>query len=144
MTDLNNNKVFDYRALRLLIGIIAFAIPICVSLISSVPLPSISASYCSEARDIFVGMLFIVAAFLWAYNGHSKLQSTFSKIASPAAILVAVFPTACEEGISGISSTVHYVSAPILIIILAYFCLGPFRQNIKGLGGKKGRRAVLL
>ncbi len=57
----NNRKVFDYRALRLLVGIIAFAIPICVTLISSEPLSSISASYFTEARDVFVGMLFSYA-----------------------------------------------------------------------------------
>jgi hypothetical protein len=75
MSSSNNRKVFDYRALRLLVGIIAFAIPICVTIISSDPLSSISAF--------------------------------------------------------------------ILFSILTYFCLGPFRKNTKGKGGKKGRRSII-
>jgi hypothetical protein len=60
----NRNPVFDYRALRLLVGIIAFALPIAVPLIASTNLTSISASYYTNSRDIFVGMLFIVGSFL--------------------------------------------------------------------------------
>ena len=69
--------VFNYQALRLLMGLIALALPIAVSLtaILGTPsvsdLPSISYSYHTGARNVFVGALFIVGAFLWAYNGHS-------------------------------------------------------------------------
>ena len=143
MTSSNNRKVFDYRALRLLVGIIAFAIPICVTIISSDPLSSISSSYFTKARDVFVGMLFIVSAFLWAYNGHSKTQSYTSKIASISAVLVAVFPTVCDKCETSTTSIIHYVSAIILFSMLTYFCLGPFRNNTKGKGGKKGRRSTI-
>jgi len=143
MENSNNRKVFDYRSLRLLVGIIAFAIPICVTIISSDPLASISASYYTEARDVFVGMLFVVGAFLWAYNGHSKPQSYTSKIASIAAVFVAVFPTACKSCEPNTTSFIHYVSAVILFSILTYFCLGPFRKNTRGKGGKKGTRSII-
>jgi hypothetical protein len=89
-------KVFDYRALRLIMGIIAFALPFTVSIVSSSTLSLISASCYTEARDIFVGMPFIVSAFLWAYNGHTKFQARASKAASISAIFVALFPTACD------------------------------------------------
>ena len=143
MSSSNNSKVFDYRALRLLVGIIAFAIPICVTIISSDSLSSISASYFTKARDAFVGMLFIVSAFLWAYNGHSKTQSYMSKIAAVSAILVAVSPTVCDNCETSTTSVIHYVSAFILFSILTYFCLGPFRKNTRGKGGKKGRRSII-
>lgn len=68
------SMVFDYRALRLLMGLVALSLPFLVRFIATNPLTSISASYHSEARDVFVGMLCIVAAFLWAYNGHSALE----------------------------------------------------------------------
>jgi hypothetical protein len=136
-----NKKVFDYRALRLLVGIIAFAIPVFVTIISSGPLSSISASYFTEARDVFVGMLFVVSAFLWAYNGHTKTQSYASKIASISAISVAIFPTVCDKCETSTLSIIHYVSALILFSMLTYFCLGPFRNKTKGQGGKKGRRS---
>ena len=134
-------KVFDYRALRLLIGLIAFTFPFIVSLISLSPLSSISASYHTEARDVFVGMLFIVASFLWAYNGHTTGQARASKVASLLAIIVALFPTSCGTCEADLISRIHYIGAAILFGILAYFCFGPFRKNTKGQPGKKGRRS---
>lgn len=144
MTTQNSGTVFDYRALRLLMGLIAFALPFVVWLLSARPLSSISASYHTEARDMFVGMLFVVSAFLWAYNGHSSNEAQLSKVASVAAILVAIFPTSCdlcETG--GMASSVHYLAAATLFAVLAYFCLVPFRRNTKGQKGKKGRRSKI-
>lgn len=124
-------------------GIIALALPIAVSVISSKALSSISASYHTEARDAFVGMLFIVGSFLWAYNGHTSSEKTASSWASLAAILVAVCPTYCDRCEPGSISTLHEVAAGALFSILAYFCFGPFRRNTKGMGGKKGRRSKI-
>jgi hypothetical protein len=147
---MNNNgsgfhagMVFDYRALRLLMGLIAFTIPFVVTIIASERLLSISASYYTGARDVFVGMLFIVGAFLFAYNGHTKAQSYTSKVASLAAIAVALFPTSCDHCTMDTSAAVHYVGAFILFSILTYFCLGPFRKGTRGKGGKKGRRSKI-
>lgn len=139
----NSNPVFDYRALRLLVGLIAFALPITVSIVSKIQLSSISASYHTNARDIFVGMLFIVGSFLWAYNGHSKKESIASKAASIAAVLVALFPTSCDTCDSDYRSTIHYIAAASLFLLLAYFCFGPFRIKIKSKKGKKGRRSKI-
>ena len=143
MTTKNSSIIFDYRALRLIVGLIAFALPFVVSIISSSPLSSISASYHTEARDAFVGMLFVVGAFLWAYNGHTQLQAWASKIASFAAIFVAIFPTTCDICETDIKSIIHYGAAAILFAILAYFCFGPFRKNTKGQKGKKGKRSKI-
>ena len=143
MTNKYSGTVFDYRALRLLVGLIAFALPFVVSLLSSSQLSSISASYHTEARDAFVGMLFVVSAFLWAYNGHSSKEAWASKVASLAAILVAIFPTSCDSCETDIKSIIHYGAAVILFVILAYFCFVPFRKNTKGKGGKKGRRSKI-
>ncbi|MEM7764904.1 MAG: hypothetical protein AAF290_12635 [Pseudomonadota bacterium] len=137
---MSKNIVFDYRALRLLVGLIAFAIPFAVSLIARESLTSISASYHTDARDAFVGLLFIVGAFLWAYNGHNIRQGRASKVASLAAFLVALYPTACDACEPDIVSIVHVSAAAVLFTILAYFCLGPFREHIRNAGGKAGRR----
>ncbi len=139
----NLDKVFDYRTLRLLMGLIALTLPFVVSLVSCSSLTSISASYHTEARDIFVGMLFIVGSFLWAYNGHSTNEAWASKIASLAAILVAMFPTSCDTCKTSLTSIIHYSAAASLFAILAYFCFVPFRKNTKGKGGKKGRRSKI-
>lgn len=140
------NKVFDYRALRLMMGFIAFLLPILTSLIASAPLSSISASYHTAARDVFVGLLFFISAFLWAYKGHDVesarvSDATMSKVAAGAAILVALFPTACDTCKGDAASMVHYLGAGVLFGVLAYFCFGPFRRTTKGMPGMKGRRA---
>lgn len=141
MTTRTDSPVFDYKALRLIVGIIAFALPFLVIWISSKELASISASYYSEARDVFVGLLFIVGAFLWAYNGHTVKQKIASKVAAICACAIALFPTSCDGCELGTAAIIHSVAAVVLFAILAYFCLGPFREKTKKQTGKKGRRA---
>lgn len=133
--------IFDYKALRLMLGIIALSLPFVVTFVARDSLPSISASYFTNARDVFVGALFVVGGLMLTYNGHTTFEALASKVAAVSALLVALFPTskvACE---SSSTSTVHTVAAVVLFLILAYFCFGPFRENTKGKGGKKGRRA---
>jgi len=138
-----SDSVFDYRALRLLIGLIAFTLPFVVSIVASSRLQSLSASYHTNARDVFTGMLFIVGSFLWAYNGHSTKEAWASKFASLATLLVALCPSACNTCDKDIRSSIHNIAAAVLFSILAYFCFGPFRKNTKGKGGKKGRRSKI-
>jgi hypothetical protein len=137
----DSNFVFDYRALRLLVGLVALALPMVVELLSSTPLASISASYYTESRDVFVGSLFIVGALLWAYNGHTSVEKWVSNGAALAAVIAAIFPTTCEVCEADPKSSLHYAAAVVLFSTIAYFCLGPFRKNTKGQNGKKGRRA---
>ncbi len=140
LIDKISHPVFDYRALRLLVGLIAFLLPFVVSIVSAARLPSISASYYTNARDAFVGMMFVVSAFLWAYNGHTPTEAWTSKVASIAAALIALFPTNCYVCNVDTSSVIHSVTAAVLFSILAFFCFSPFRVKIKGAEGKKGRR----
>lgn len=143
MTTKSSDTVFDYRILRLIVGIIAFSMPFIVSLLSSSRLSSISASYYADSRDAFVGMLFIVSALFWGYNGHSSKEAWASKGASIMAILIAIFPTRCDSCETNIKSIIHYSAAFIMFSILTYFCFGPFREKTKGKGGKKGLRSKI-
>jgi hypothetical protein len=129
--------------LRLLVGLVALALPVVVMLVSSTPLASISASYYTEARDVFVGALFIIGALLLAYNGHTSVEKWVSKGAALAAVGAAIFPTTCDLCEADLKSGIHYAAAVILFSTIAYFCLGPFRKNTKGQKGKKGRRAAI-
>lgn len=119
----SRNRTFDYVTLRLLMGLIAFAIPILVTYLAyPIALESISAAYHTDAQDAFVGMLFIVGAFLIAYRGHEPEQGLVSKLGAVAAALVAIFPTS-TIGMPNLSSgPVHYIAAAVLFLILAYFC----------------------
>lgn len=132
----SENKVFDYRTLRLLMGIIALLMPIAIVIFANSTLSSISASYYTDSRDIFVGALFIVGAFLLAYNGHETKQAIASKVAAIAAFCVAYFPTSCDTCEATIETYIHYLSAITLFSILAYFCFVFFRKKIKDSHGK--------
>jgi hypothetical protein len=139
----HTNPIFDYKALRLMLGIIALTLPFIVTAIAQMPLPSISASYFTEARDEFVGLLFIVGGLMLAYNGHTNREALAAKVAAICAIVIALFPTAKACGEPSQTVMIHTVAAVLMFSILAWFCFVPFRKNTKGKGGKKGRRAKL-
>lgn len=133
-------EVFDYRAMRLLMGIVALSLPFVVTYLAGADanLESISESYYTAARDAFVGMLFMVATFLWAYNGHFFYEGVASKFASLAAFGVALAPTkclstgtdvVCNNPLVSAFPAVHGGSALVLFLILAFFCLFPFRKQ---------------
>lgn len=65
--------VFDQHAIRLMIGFIALLFPWVVTFIASRITDSISWSYHTGARDYFVGLLFVIGAFLMSYQGHKPL-----------------------------------------------------------------------
>lgn len=139
------SMTFDYHLLRLAMGVIAMSLPIAVTFMSGVDdLESISVSYFSSARDWFVGLLFVVATFLFAYKGHYVYESLISAVGSVAAIGVAVFPTLCEpktaemckDVVPIIDPNYHNAFAGLLLLVLTYFCLGPFRQQAAKKPGK--------
>ena len=61
---------FDYRAIRLMIGLIAIFFPLVVRIFASKITDSISWAYHTNARDFYVGFLFVIGAFLMSYKGH--------------------------------------------------------------------------
>lgn len=135
------SNVFDHRRLRLFVGLIALLLPLVVDLMAAEQLPSISASYHTGARDVFVGLLFVIAALMLAYHGHTTHESAASKTAATATIGIALFPTTAPMETAGWEAVVHNACALILFCILAYFCFGPFRRRTRGCTGMRGRRA---
>ncbi|MGF1451675.1 MAG: hypothetical protein ACFB21_06325 [Opitutales bacterium] len=139
--------LIDYRLLRALVGAIAFALPIVVCVTAGISLPSISDAYHTPARDWFVGLLFIVGAYLMVYNGHSRLQGVASTLAGLAAIVVALVPTPplTPKGVGAeITESLgwlHFGAALVLFGVLTFFCFGPFYQRAKSKPGKAKRRA---
>lgn len=96
-----SKRQIDYRAMRMIIGAIAFSLPFLVYLLSGdmAKIDSISASYWTDARDVFVGSLMVVAFFLSAYKGSGEggfnWEYLLSKAACVFAVIVALFPTEC-------------------------------------------------
>ena len=52
---------FDYRAIRLMIGLIAIFFPLVVRIFASKITDSISWAYHTNARDVYVGFLFVIS-----------------------------------------------------------------------------------
>ncbi len=73
-TSVDKDMVFDPRALRLIVGLIAFLLPFVVIIVNAKLTSSISASYHTDARDIFVGVLFVIGFLFVAYNGHHDVD----------------------------------------------------------------------
>ncbi len=119
----------DHHTIKLIIGVFAISLATLTSFFSETPLQSISASYYEKgwSRDIFVGFLFAISAFLLAYNGRSTREMVLSKIAACAAIGVAIFPCKCGYHIE-IIPYVHFLSAAVMFVVLAVFCYIFFRR----------------
>lgn len=160
----NNPFLFDHHTIRAIIGLIAMLLPWIVRWRAALSLDSISWAYHTDARDIFVGCLFVMGAFLISYKGHQVILeehevSRFWKwlarfwrgairfriwerkheedlvgwLGGICAIIAALFPTAfctgraCPFDPIGL---IHNLSAVILFLTTAYFCLVAFRLRV--------------
>lgn len=114
---------------KFILGIMVLSMAGLTSFFSDGQIESVSASYYADylPRDIFVGFLFAMFAFMFAYNGKSKLEMILSKTAAVSALLVAIFPCKCEthpELIPGL----HGTFSAIMFLILAIFCYLFFKR----------------
>lgn len=131
--------------MKLIVGLIAVSLGAVCTLLAGKWLDSISEAYVQGgwARDVFVGSLFSIAAFLFAYLGGSKCEAWLSKIAAVAALGVALFPCKCklsppvDEAVRAAGAPlarcaapptmewvpiVHLASAAVLFLVLTVFC----------------------
>jgi hypothetical protein len=146
-------RVINHKTMRVIIGLIAFLMPFAVWLLSEHPrLSSISISYWTDSRDIFVGSLIAVGFFLSAYNGTGRcgrLEKMLSRAACLFAVGIALFPTRdffnqidnAPSWILHISNhnpqTIHYTAAISLFVCLFFMLLFfSFRASRKGKAGR--------
>jgi hypothetical protein len=122
----------NQRTMKWTVGCIAILIAVLPDWFSTLdrPLTSISQSYFAGdlSRNIFVGFLFAISAFLLSYNGRTKKHLVCSRIAAAAAFGVAVVPCSCggvgscESSGGVLYAPIHYLSAAVMFGILLYFC----------------------
>ncbi|WP_226704505.1 DUF998 domain-containing protein [Microbulbifer elongatus] len=123
----------DHHTTKFIVGVIALSLAIFTDLLTpGVSISSISLSYhlTDNARNVFVGSLCVISAFLWSYNGYSLFQAVLSKVAAVAVAAVAFFPCDCftgrfDDGAAReptMTGVVHTSSAISMFIILAIFC----------------------
>jgi hypothetical protein len=124
-----SRQEIDHRTIKLIVGVVAISLAALTSLFAENTLTSISASYYEGgwSQSIFIGFLFAIAAFLLAYNGRSRNEMVLSKVASMAALGVALFPCGCDIH-AALVPYVHDAAAATMFLILAYFCYEFFRR----------------
>jgi len=92
-----SKRIINHKFMRGIIGVIAILMPIIVLILSNKhELTSVSISYWTDSRDIFVGSMIAVGFFLAAYNGTGNrrdFEYLISKVAWIFAVCIALFPT---------------------------------------------------
>lgn len=144
----------SYLFMRTGVGILAVALPFAVLIgkliLESPPsiLDSLSSSYYSVMRDVFVGNLWAIGIFLICYR-YDRLDDLVSTFAGLFAIMVSLFPTTPEKNATQqqmIIGNVHAFSAMSLLLILACMSIFLFRRTnqVNRERRKRQRDAVYL
>lgn len=78
-----------------------------------------------EMRDVFVGALCTIGAFLLFYRGCTVREDLALNVAGVAAILVAIFPMdwPADGGPMTATARVHFASAAIFFAMIGYVCV---------------------
>ncbi|OUJ68174.1 hypothetical protein BXP70_28100 [Hymenobacter crusticola] len=151
-----NPSLISYLTLRKTIGLLGLLLPVLLvvgsMVFSTCKWPdlqsSISGYYHTIMRDLLVGILCIVAFFLFAYKGYSQVDALAGKAACVFALGVAFFPTRLDEPfttctikpvfatywVSGLLtvdavSKIHYLSAALLFATFTFFSLVLFTKS---------------
>ena len=134
----------DHRALKIMIAVVAFTLANVTSGLANDSILSISEAYKygGWSRDVLVGAMFAVAAFMFAYNGYRPLERVLTKATAVAALGVALFPGEVEPP-GSLTQTVHTIASLVMFSTLAGLCwIFYLRAKRKHLM-RANRRAVL-
>ncbi len=134
----------DHRALKLMIALVAFTLANITSFLADGSILSISEAYRygGWARDVLVGAMFAVAAFMFAYNGYRRTEKLLTKATAVAALCVALFPGEVMAPGSAVQ-TVHTISSVVMFSTLAALCR-VFYLRAKGKDMKRANRRAKL
>ena len=119
-----------YFSTRVGIAVISILFPLIlwlVGLMLGIELQgSISSYYHTPMRNVFVGILFAIGAFLYLYKGYSTIEDFVLDGAGILAVCIALLPTSCPAELECNTFTApfwHGVSAISFFILIAYICI---------------------
>lgn len=107
--------VIDYLRLRRAVGLLGVLLPFILLALAGEQ-PSLSAYYYTPARDVFVGLLFVIAALLGAYRGYDRGDRICSALAALALAVVALVP------VGGAWHWLHLGAALAFFLAVAELC----------------------
>ncbi len=155
-----SNAIISYINLRILIGILAIALPfVCIlggMLITKESIQtSISIYYYTNVRDCFVGILVGISMFLVSYKGYGKVDNVVTTITGVIGLGVVIFPCYSPDYINTkvgffhipieISGYIHLICAFAYFALMAYnsmFIFTKTHDNKKMTKNKKKRNVV--
>lgn len=107
--------------------------------------PDLAVAALGRLRDIFVGVLCAIGAFLILYRGYSWQEDWALDVAGAAAILVALFPMDWPEHLLTRTPRgyTHYASAAVFFVAIAYVCMFRARDTLPILQDAERRRRYL-
>ena len=159
-TAIQNPAVISYKTMRRMIGILGMSLPVILFFWSvfltddHFLLDSISSYYHTNRRDLFVGILCAVSFFLFSYHGYDLLDFAVFKIASLSGLFIALFPAFIKSPenvyihigpkVSEVTNTIHYISAFIFFVSLAFVSLVLFTKTGDDSGDKNVTRRKVL
>ena len=126
----------SYLTMRKVVGVLGMLLPIVMvagTLLFTFRLDlrtSISAYHDSVMGPAFAGILFVVGWFLFAYKGHDARDDKAGDRACLFAMGVAIFPQ--ESATHAWVPWIHFISATLLFLTLAYFSFVLFRETGDG------------
>lgn len=112
----------SYLTLRRAIGFLGIALPVALALwgfaLTDPPrlLDSMSDYYSLRTRDVFVGALWTIGWFLFAYKGYDDHDDRVTDLGCVLALAVSLAPNTGP----GMVSTIHFASAGGLFLVLAH------------------------
>jgi L-asparagine transporter-like permease len=128
-TDRGTSPEIDHRTIKMIVGAIAVSLSFLTNYFAHPPLASVSEAYWEGgwSQTIFIGFLFAISSFLFAYNGYSRSEMVLSKVAAVAGLGLTLFPCQCGGHVERVPY-VHWISAGAMFLTLAYFCYGFYRR----------------
>ena len=155
----NNNLVIYYLDLRKAVGFLGIGLPI-ILIVGAILFgdcqglqDSISDYHNTNMRDVFVGILCSIALFLFAYTGYDTLDYWMAKAAGVLGFMIAIFPDSLdldnpctiivEQNIPTWMATVHFISATLFLLVLAYFSIFLFTKSDGVMTPEKKKRNTI-
>lgn len=139
-----DHRIITFVTLRKAIGWLGILLPLAL-IIGTIVIgrcqnvqDSISHYYYTVMGGVFVGTLCAVALFLIIYRGYNWLDNLSTTVAGFCAIGVAMFPTSSNKdkicsiidfGNLGPIETLHYLSAALFFLTLAFISIFLFRKG---------------